>query len=171
MPAYSTTLTRTAASFALRGAPDHSEGRPHAVANTVTQRGAPPVRCDGTAAITRRVIELQVKPTGLDIELRIAVDKTALLGRVNERRHSTPGRTGCGHAKRPGKSTLSPPRSDREPTTAARSSPKNVGEITTAVASSLPGLATEVVGTGHCGRVERAVRALNGSATSPPWRG
>lgn len=170
MAAYSTTLTRTAASFALRGAPDRSESRPHAVANTVTQRGTPPVRCDGTAAITRRVIELQVKPTGLDIELRIAVDKTALLGRVNERMHSMPGRTGCGHAKRRDKSTLSPPRSDREPTTATRSSPKNVSEITTAV-GSLPNLATKVVGTGYCGRVEHAVRALNRSATSQSWKG
>jgi hypothetical protein len=168
MPVYSTTLTRTGASLALRGAPDRSESCPRAVANTATQRGAPPVRWDGTVAIARRIIEQQVKPTGLGIELRIVV--AALLSRVKERRHRMPGRTGCGHAKRPDKSTLSPPRSDREPMTATRSSPKNVSEITTAVAS-VPNLATKEVSTAHCGRVERAARALNRSATSQPWKG
>ena len=70
-------------------------GRPPVVAKTATQRDA--------LCITERIVEdrnqlleLRVKPTGFGIELRIAVDKTAILGRVNERRRSTPGRTGCG---------------------------------------------------------------------------
>jgi FdhD protein len=43
-----------------------------------------------------QLLELQVKPTGLGVELRITVDKTAILGRVKERGRSIPGRTGCG---------------------------------------------------------------------------
>jgi FdhD protein len=43
-----------------------------------------------------QLLELNVQPTGLGIELRITVGKTAILTRVNERRRSTPGRTGCG---------------------------------------------------------------------------
>lgn len=43
-----------------------------------------------------QLLELEVQPTGLGIELRIAVGKTEILTRVNERRRSMPRRTGYG---------------------------------------------------------------------------
>jgi FdhD protein len=43
-----------------------------------------------------QLLELDVRPTGLGIELRIAVGRSAILSRVNEQRRSTPGRAGSG---------------------------------------------------------------------------
>ncbi len=43
-----------------------------------------------------QLLDVQVRPTGLGVELHITVAKTAILTRVYERRRSTPGRTGCG---------------------------------------------------------------------------